>query len=447
MRAVRFLLMVSLVLFLTPVQADPVIPRKGVLTKTTYLIPDKGYQYSLEDSDDRERLRTLIHRRTLRFANRFVGELGTNQFQLELERLANVSTGPENRDKLYDFLGTLEPIQDIDSIEGVMPPDKQQQLKKIQLAWTLVQLIRYGAPGYRTTFDQAGDEGGFEEFLEGAQMDGVFLQRVKDFEDRYERFVEVAKPDEPPSPIINPSQMVDAMYTTLTEIFDGQGNLAPGSRPSDSLLRSFAEAIVGKYLTHPDQVWRIQPGWHSFSKTSPTVQTRTGQNFLSAGFQVVAWSLPRMDMDDPDQALGEIGKAYSIDFKFSGWEVAGGGGGTFPGAWNLNGADSIEFVTDPASWAPGGGGDVNLFQSVSVNATAIPMRILDQSLVLAGVESEPDELTIDGLVQSFRKTLDAFDQAPTGITDMDANVSTPSPPSDPPPVGRFGGSAGGGSYP
>jgi hypothetical protein len=75
------------------------------------------------------------------------------------------------------------------------------------------------------------------------------------------------------------------------------------------------------------------------------------------------------------------------------------------------------------------------------------MRILDQSLVLAGEETDPDDLSITGLVRSFKKTMDAFDQPPTNLDDMGSSVSTPSPPDDNPPLGRFSGSAGGGSYP
>lgn len=421
---------------------------RGVTSKTSFLIPDRGYQYTLEDPDDRSRLRGLFHARTIRFANSFVASLKGGAFRNELERVAQIGAGGANAEKLHAFLEGLEVVDDGAVAGGMLPPAEEAKLKRIRLAWSLVQMVRYGAPGFRSTFETPGDPGGFEEFLERAQLDREFLARVKEFEDRYEKFIEVSKDGVVPGvSTLTQDQILDAMYASLKDIFDQKGDLAPGTRPPDGLLRDFARAIVEKHLTSPDDVWRIQPSWYDFAGTTGEVRQRTQQNFMSSGFQILAWSLPRVDFGDPEAAVAEMGKAYQIDFKFEGWTRPGGPGADFPGNWGMSGATELRYSTDPTGWTTGPGPEVSIFEAVKVETSPIPMKILDQSLARTGLTPNPDELSIEELVRAYWKELEAYDNPPGNLGGMGSSLSTPAPPASVLPTGRFSGGTGGGSFP
>ncbi len=201
-----------------------------------------------------------------------------------------------------------------------------------------------------------------------------------------------------------------------------------------------------RYLTDPDTVWRIQPQWFDFSGTSAPVRTRTQGNFLSSGFQILAWSMPRLDLDSPEAALKELGKAYELSFQFDGWVRPGGAGSDFPSQWNLAGT-GLQNQADEASFVDGAGPEVKIFQSLTIEAKPIPMKILDQSLVQSGLEAAPDEVSIEELVRTFWKTLEAFDTPPENLGGIGTSLTAPGSPPNTQPTGRFSDSSSGGSFP
>lgn len=425
-----------------------VVARRGVRTKTSFLLPDAGYTYTLEDPEDRDKLRTLFHGRTVTFANQFVSSLKNGSFRPELERVAEIGAGTESADKLHDYLEGLQPIEAGMAVDGSLTVEGQQRLKKIQLAWALVQLVRYGAPGFRATFDQPGEAGAFDEFLQSAQLDKNFLARIREFENDYEQFVEVANEGEvAEAGEMTQDQIIDMVYAEVRALIDAGEPLAAGTRPPDGLLRDLAVTVVERYLTNPDHVWRIRPQWYDFAEASPDVRERTSENFLSSGFQIMAWSMPRVNFDDPDEAIREMGTAYRIKFNADGWVKPGGPGSSFTSNWSLNAANGVFNSTDPTGWTTGPGPDVKIFEKVEVVAEPIPMTVLDQSLVHAGLEGGPDELSIEELVRTYWKTLEAFDNPPSNLDAVGDTVTAPGATETIQPGDRFSSSSAGGSFP
>jgi hypothetical protein len=436
------------VLALAGLGTAQVVARRGVRTKTSFLLPDAGYTYTLEDPDDRDKLRTLFHGRTILFANKFVKSLKDGSFRPELQRVAEIGGGTASEDKLHDYLEGLEPIPDSMAQDGQLTVEGQQRLKKIQLAWALVQLVRYGAPGFRATFDVPGVPGAFDEFLESAQLDVNFLARIREFENEYESFVEVESDGRvAQSGEMTQDQIIDMVYAEVRALVDAGEPIAAGTRPPDGLLRDLAVTVVERYLTNPDHVWRIRPQWYDFAEASDEVEDTTSQNFLSSGFQIMAWSMPRVNFDDPDEAIREMGTAYRLKFKADGWKKMGGPGSSFSSSWSLSAANGVFNSTDPTGWVTGSGPEVKIFEKVEVVAEPLPMKVLDQSLVHAGLEGSPDELSVEELIRTYWKTLEAFDNPPGNLDAIGDTISAPGATEDILPGDRFSESSEGGSFP
>lgn len=418
--------------------------KRGLSTKSCFLVSDSSAD--IASPEDRDRLRAVVNRRVIQFANNFVKSLEVGTFQAELEKIVEIGGGAGSRDKLLQFLGTLEPIDGVEEITGALPPAKKAQLKRIQLGWTLVSLVRYGAPGFKDSFDLGGDPGGLEDFAAKAEGDRAFLERIKAFEDNYERFVDVGREGQP-STVPDDDAVVDSFYQAFKQIF-ASPIIAPGTAPSDGLLMALAQTIVAKYLTRADQVWKVSPGWQAFSGTRPPVVALTNGTFIASGPQLLAWSLPRMDMDDPDAARDEIGKAYKFSFKYSGWVIPCGAGTTVSGSWGNPTADGITFSTDPAQFsALTGPGECWVFETLGVNAEAEDMEIRDRSMVVSGLDPDPDKIFVEDLVKSYWKMLDAYDQSAENLGDVGTSVTADNGGGDGDPLGRFGGSASGGAFP
>lgn len=424
------------------------VARRGVRTKTSFLLPDAGYTYTLEDPEDRDKLRTLFHGRTITFANKFVKSLKDGSFRPELQRVAEIGAGTASEDKLHDFLEGLEPIDPAMAVDGQLSVEGQKRLKRIQLAWALVQLVRYGAPGFRATFDIPGEPGAFDEFLQSAQLDVNFLARIREFENNYERFVEVANEGEvAQAGEMTQDQIIDMVHAEVVALVDAGEPLAAGTRPPDGLLRDLAVTVVERYLTNPDHVWRIRPQWYDFAEASDDVEATTSQNFLSSGFQIMAWSMPRVNFDDPDEAIREMGTAYRLKFKADGWKKPGGPGSSFSSNWSLSAANGVFNSTDPTGWTTGPGPEVKIFEKIEVVAEPVPMKVLDQSLVHAGLEGAPDQLSIEELVRTYWKTMEAFDNPPQNLDAVGDTVTAPGDLEELLPGDRFSSSSAGGSFP
>lgn len=421
---------------------QPIGASSRMATKVSLQIPDTGKRYILEDISDRDKLRVLAHQQTLRFSNSFVREMRRGEFRKELEAIAEVG-GSSGADTLFQFLEGLEELDEAADWAGTVPDSEKEKMKTIQLAWTLVQLIRFGAPGFRSTSDLGGDANGFEEFLEGAQMDKQFLARVKDFEDRYENFVEVAMPGRDPGDTIDLNEAIDNMHSAIRTALTG---LSPVNMPNDGLLKSFAVGIVDRFMTDPDLVWRIKPSWFSKSDASPEVTEEAGGNFISSGFQVLAWSVPRLDFGNPESALEELGKAYQVDFEIDGWREPGGAGSSFPGEWGgeLTG-EGMTYSADQSSWTTGPGPEVMIVENIKVTTKAIPMKMADRSLRAFGVDRSP--IRIEELIKSFYKKLQAYDSPATGVNSEPQTLVAPKPPPPPGNTRRFSVPASGGSLP
>ncbi len=419
----------------------------GLSTKSFFLFPEDG-SIDLERPEDRDKLRAMVNVKTIEFANAFVRDLKGGRFATEIDRVIDAAGGGGARQKLLDFLEGLAPIEGVAATATTIPDDKKAALKKIQLAWTLVQLVRYGAPGHRATYDQGGEAGAVDEFGEKVDGDRVFLERIRAFENDYERFVEIARLGESSArPTEDPAEK---LYQGLSAMIGGAGLANP---PPEATLRALASAIVTRYLTPADQVWRINLSWHGFSESSPEVASRSNAAFMASGGQVLSWSLPRMDLDDPEAARDEIGLAYEFSFGGKGWTWPGNGPGDFPGSWGGATASGIQFATDPASfaWQPGmlpvPSQEFKVLESLEVTAKATDMEVRDQSLVVSGQDTEADTLQVQDVVKSYWKQLDAFSDIPGNPGDVGTSVTAPGGGGGPDPTGRFSIGGGGGGFP
>lgn len=431
---------------------------RGLAQKSFLVVGERAGSVDLESAEDRDWIRTEANRETVRFANAFVRDVKSGKFTEEIDAVVEINGGGESKDKLLGFLDSLEEIEDVDSLEGVLDPGNKQKLRKMQLAWTLVQLVRYGAPGFRAPYDKGGTPGAFDEFAEEAEGDGAFLQRLKAFEDEYERYVEVGRGSEP---IEKPDdeEIIQTLVDSLTAML-GAADLA--NPPDADALRSFATAILDTHLTRADQVWSIKASWHEFSGSTGEVRSKADAAFMASGAQALSWSLPRMNLGgDPMDARDEIGKAYSISFTAKGWLAPGPNAAAFAGAWNPPNGNGMSFTRDEAAWPvcdpadpaydPGcpGYSQWKILEKIEVKAEGEDMQMIDRSLELAGQSASggPDILDVAEVVKVHWKRLDAFPDAPKNIQDIPTTVSSPSPPKDPEEPTTFDLSGGGGSFP
>lgn len=431
----------------TPTPPPPTTPpstglRGSLSLKSFYIVPDNAGVTDLDDPADRERLRDYVSRKTVEFANSFVREVKSGAFEAELDRLVQVAGGGASRDKLVTFLGTLNEIPDPENLTAAsLPANLKDELKKIQLAWTLVQLVRYGAPGFRTTFDAGGVADAGFDFVESVDGDRELLERIKAFEDDFERYIEVARPGEstarPP-----PDQAEQLMYAALVQLVSSSNLDNP---PTAAQLQTFAAAIVAEHLTPGDQIWSISASWHSFSGSSAEVQGRSGAAMFSSGAQILSWSLPRMDLDDPDAARDEIGKAYNFSFSGAGWEGKYAFSG---GAWSLASGDGMTYTPNGGNLVPDPlAPDVKVLQSLNVDAEPVEMEVRDESPVLAGYQAAPDTIQVADVVQDYWKELEAFATIPEQLGDVTGSVTAPSGSGNNDPTGRFSIGGSGGSFP